>query len=311
MFNDGHAQHHAGHADQKRLRWALGITAAFAVTELVGGLVANSLALLSDAGHMTGDVAALALSLFALWFAGRPATEAKTFGYRRAEVVAAFVNAAALLVITGFIFYEAYRRFLAPPGVQGELMLGVAVAGLVANAAAALVLHGGSRESLNLRGAFLHVLGDLLGSVGAVAAAIIIMLTGWTLADPIISAFIGTLIVIGAWRLLAQSLHVLMEGVPAHLSYRDIAAAIQAVPGVLDVHDLHVWSITAGFPALSCHVVIADNFRSSDVLVRLQGMLRERFGIDHATLQIERSFVCRAGVCCSPGGTAGGRKRAD
>ncbi|HAG06618.1 MAG TPA: cation transporter [Peptococcaceae bacterium] len=311
MFNDGHAHHHAGHTNQKRLLWALGITVAFAVTELVGGLLANSLALLSDAGHMAGDVAALLLSLLALWFAGRPATEAKTFGYHRAEVVAAFVNAAALLVITGFIFYEAYRRFLAPPSVQSELMMGVAVAGLLANAATAWILCGGSRENLNVRGAFLHVLGDLLGSAGAVAAAVIIMLTGWTLADPIISAFIGTLIVTGAWRLLAQSLHVLMEGVPSHLRYRDIAAAILAVPGVLDVHDLHVWSITTGFPALSCHVVIADNFRSSDVLARLQGMLRERFGIDHATLQIERSLVCRAGVCCPPGARAGGRKGAD
>jgi len=309
MLENGHAHHHACHTDQKRLLWALGITVAFAATELVGGLLANSLALLSDAGHMAGDVAALGLSLFALWFAGRPPTEAKTFGYRRAEVVAAFVNAAALLVITGFIFYEAYRRFLAPPSVQSELMMGVAVAGLLANVASAWILCGGSRENLNMRGAFLHVLGDLLGSVGAVAAAVIIMLTGWILADPIISAFIGLLIVTSAARLLARSLHVLMEGVPAHLSYRDIATAILAVPGVIDVHDLHVWSITTGFSALSCHVVIADEFRSSDILNRLQGMLRERFGIDHATLQLERSSVCPGGVCCAPGAKVAGTKR--
>ena len=273
--------------------------------------MANSLALLSDAGHMAGDVAALALSLFALWLAARPADEARTFGYHRAEVVAALANAAGLLVVTGFILHEAYRRFLAPPAVEGGLMLGVAVAGLVANAAAALVLHGGSRESLNLRGAFLHVLGDLLGSLGAAAAAVIILLTGWTLADPIISAFIGLLIVIGAWRLLAQSLHVLMEGVPAGLDYREIAAAILATPGVVGVHDLHVWSITAGFPALSCHVVIADDCGTADALERLQAMLAARFGIHHATLQIERPAACPGGGACAPGakGAGVGRRR--
>lgn len=269
--------------------------------------MANSLALLSDAGHMAGDAAALGLSLFALWFAGRPATEAKTFGYHRAEILAAFANAVGLLVVTGFIVREAYHRLLAPPPVEGGLMLGVAAAGFLANAAAAWVLHRGSRENLNLRGAFLHVVGDLLGSLGAIVAALVIMLTGWTLADPLISAFIAVLIVAGAWRLLAQSLHILMEGVPAGLDYREIAGAIRETPGVVDIHDLHVWSITAGFPALSCHVVIADDFRVADVLDRLQGMLRERFGIHHATLQIERTAVCPAGVCCGPGAKAAGR----
>lgn len=300
-----HGHHHhpkdaSDHRNRRALRWSLGITAAFMALEAVGGWLSNSLALLSDAAHMASDVAALALSLFAFWFARRPAPAEKTYGYHRTEVLAALANAAGLLVLAGLILHEAYERFLEPPAVAAPLMLGIAAAGLVANAASAWMLHRGDvHENLNLRGAFLHVLGDLAGSVGAIAAALIISLTGWNAVDPLVSGLIALLIVVSGWRLLRESLNVLMEGAPSHLSYEAVERALREQPGVAGVHDLHIWTITSGFPALSCHVVMTAEARSQLLLERLRRMLRERFGLDHVTIQVEgESLVGRECALC-------------
>jgi len=290
--------------DRRRLTWTLAVTLAVLAAELIGGILAGSLALLADAAHMISDAAAIGLSLFALWFAARPATAERTFGFQRVEVLAALANGATLLVIAGLILAEAYRRLLSPPEVRGPLMLAVAVVGLVANVSAALILAPVRRTGLNLRSAFLHVLGDLLGSIGTIAAALLISLTGWTLADPLISAFIGVLIIVSAWRLMRESVGVLLEGVPSGLRYAEIAGAMLALPHVADLHDLHVWSITSDFPVLTSHVVITENAGPERVLQDLRRVLADRFGITHATLQLERrgqtqTWVC-AGERCYP-----------
>ena len=293
-----HAGHQHGHEGAERptervnrrpLVIALAITGAFLVAEVVGGLLTGSLALLADAGHMATDVAALALSLFAVWLARRPATPERSFGYLRAEVLAALVNAATLVAISFFIFWEAFRRLGDPPAVESGPMLAVAVAGLVANAASAWVLTrgGGHEENLNTRGAFLHVVGDLLGSAGAIAAALIMLLTGWYLADPLLSAGIGGLILWGAWRLLRESVDVLLEATPARIDAAEVRAAMTAVDGVEGVHDLHVWTVTSGLVALSSHVEVTNGRDWHETLVELTALLRERFGIAHATLQPE------------------------
>jgi len=289
-----HHQHHhplhgaAHHQNRRALRWSLSITLTFMGVEVVGGWLANSLALLSDAAHMASDAAALGLSLFALWFARRPAPADKTYGYHRTEVLAALANATGLLVLAGLILHEAYERLLAPPDVAGPLMLVVAVLGLVANAASAWMLHRGDiHGNLNLRGAFLHVVGDLAGSVGAILAAAIIALTGWTVVDPLMSGLIALLIIVSGWRLLRDSLNVLMEGAPDHLSAAEVEAALLEQPGVAGIHDLHIWTITSGFPALSCHVVMEPGASPHRVLHHVRTMLEERFGLHHVTIQVE------------------------
>jgi cobalt-zinc-cadmium efflux system protein len=299
--------HHAGAAparpDGRRpLAWALGITLIVLVVEVVGGILANSLALLADAAHMASDAGALALSLFALWVASRPATPERTFGFQRVEILAALINGAMLLVIAGLILAEAYRRLLAPPEVRAPLMLAAAVAGLLANLAAAMLLAPVRSGGLNLRSAYLHVLGDLAGSAGTILAAVLIAAFGWTRADPVISVAVGLLIIAGAWRLLRESAGVLLEGTPAGLRYEEIAEAMRKLPSVADLHDLHVWSITSGFPVLTSHVVITDDAGPEAVLRDLQGLLAGRFGITHATLQLERegqtqTWVCAGGRC--------------
>lgn len=283
--------------DQRRLITALSITVLLLVVEVVGGILSGSLALLADAAHMAGDVAALVLSLVALRLAARPATARKTFGFYRLEILAALANGAGLMLLAGLIFAEAYERLLAPPPVRGALMLAVAAVGLAGNVAAVLILARTHRANLNLRGAFLHVVGDLLGSVGTVAASLVILVTGWTAADPLISALIGILIVAGAWRLMRDSLDVLLEGVPRGLRYEEVTDAIRAVPGVADLHDLHLWAITSDFPVLTAHVVLAADAEPSGVLRALQVALRERFGIGHATLQLETPAAQQTWVC--------------
>ncbi|OFX14160.1 MAG: cation transporter [Armatimonadetes bacterium RBG_19FT_COMBO_69_19] len=297
-----HELNHRHEGDRRRLGAALGITVLFLILEIAGGILSGSLALLADAGHMAGDVAALGLSLFALWVVARPATAEKTFGFHRVEIVAALANGATLMLIAGLIFAEAYERWREPPQVQGGLMLGIATAGLLANIVSVLILSRTHRTNLNLRGAFLHVVGDLLGSVATVAASLIILGTGWTLADPLISALIGVLIVASAWRLMRDSLNVLLEGMPHGMRYGEVMAAIRAVGGVADLHDLHVWSITPDFPVLTSHVVLADDAEASAVLRTLQTTLADRFGISHATLQLEsrqaqQTWVCSGGRC--------------
>ncbi len=280
-------QAHVTGLGERALVWVLALTVAFTLAEFIGGWLANSLALLADGAHMLADVAALALSLFALRFARRPATEEKTYGYVRLEILAALLIGAFLLVIAVGIVWEAVRRLQRPEPVHAGILIGVASAGLMANVVSAVVLHRSAGESLNVRGAYLHVLGDLLGAFGAILAGAIIVTTGWFPADPLISFLIALLIVASSWRLLRESVDVLLEAVPPHIDMAQVRAAIAEVPGVTDVHDLHVWTVTSGFLALSGHAVVRDPAESQRVLDEIHQRMRERFGIRHATIQIE------------------------
>ena len=257
------------------------------VAEVVGGLLTNSLALLADAGHMLSDVAALGLSLFAAWIAERPPTPKRTYGYYRAEILAALANGATLIAISVYIFVEAYHRLRQTPEVQGPAMLAVAVGGLAVNLVSLWLLHGGREESLNVHGAWLHVLTDALGSVGAIAAAALIWAFGWAWADPVASVLIGLLVVYSSWRLLAESVSVLLESAPKGIDVDEVHRAMRGVPGVLAVHDLHVWSITSGLNCLSAHVVAAEGQPHAALLKTLRADLHEKFGLDHLTIQIE------------------------
>ncbi len=272
---------------KRRLILVLILTAAFMVVEFVGGWLANSLALMADAGHMLGDVAALSLSLFALWFARRPATEAKSYGWLRIEILAALANGIALGVIAVTIFVQAWTRFRQPEPVEGPLMLGVASAGLAVNIVAAVALHASTAHNLNVRGAYFHVLGDLLGSVGAIVAAIFILTTGWTTADPLISCIVGVLILFSSWRLVTESVDVLLEAVPPDVDLAAVRTSILRVPGVEAVHDLHVWTLTSGFRAMSGHALVSDPRDHNHVLRLIHQRMHEDFGISHVTVQVE------------------------
>lgn len=285
----GHGHDHARSKNARRLTTALVLAAVYLVAEVVGGLYTGSLALLADAGHMASDVGSLALALGALWLAQRPATPEKSFGYQRAEILAALANATALCVVTVLIFVEAYARLKAPQPVLAGPMLVIAVGGLVVNLVAAGILHGGKDESLNMRGAFLHVLADALGSLGAVASGALILSFGWYWADPAASFVIGTLVLFSAWGLLRQAVGVLMQMAPAHLDMREVTEAMRLTRGVCDVHDVHAWTVTSGREVLSAHVVIDDAARHDAILRDLQDLLRERFDLDHVTLQLEQS----------------------
>ncbi|MGH7303715.1 MAG: cation diffusion facilitator family transporter [Candidatus Rokuibacteriota bacterium] len=270
-----------------RLTATLALTCGFLVVEVVGALWSGSLALLADAGHMLADAGGLGLALFAIWIAGRPPTPAKTYGYYRAEILAALVNAVVLLAVAAGILLETYRRLLAPPAILGGPMLGIAAVGLVVNLACVGLLHGAAATSLNVRAAYLEVLGDALSSVGVVVAAVMVVLTGWTLADPLVSGAIALVIVPRTWRLLRQAVNVLLEGTPAHLDLGEIETAIGSVAGVRRVHDLHVWTLTSGREAMSAHVVVDDVRDSERLLETLHAVMHARFGIDHTTIQLE------------------------
>jgi len=276
---------------RRRLALVLGITAAVMVAEAVGGWLAHSLALLADAGHMLADVAALGLSLVVAHLAQRPATAERTFGLLRLEIVAALVNGAALLAISLGIALEAYHRFGAPQQVRGTLLLGVAAASLVANAAGAAILHRGHHHSLNQRGAYLHIIGDVLGSAGALAAGVIILATGWVQADPLISVLIAGLILGSAWRLVKESTDILLEAAPAHIALADVHDRIASIPGVASVHDLHVWTVTSGVIAMSGHLVVQNPGDNQRVLEAVQQRLGG-LGIRHITVQMERDPTC-------------------
>jgi len=287
---DSHQTSHSPEATNRRpLLIALGITATFLIVELIGGILTNSLALLADAGHMSTDVAALALALTTTWIARRVATTTRSFGYLRAEILAALFNAALLIAVTLYIFWEAFQRLSEPPEVDSGPMLVVAFAGLLANAASAWVLMrgGGHQENLNTRGAFLHVIGDLIGSVGAIVAALIMLATGWYLADPILSAGIGALILFSSVRLLRESLDVLLEATPGHIDPEQVRQAMREIPGVDNVHDLHIWTVTSNLVAMSAHVETREEPAWSETLTLLTLLLSERFGIAHVTLQPE------------------------
>jgi cobalt-zinc-cadmium efflux system protein len=265
----------------------LGLTVAFMLVEFAAGLWTGSLALVADAGHMLTDAGALALALFASWVAARPPTPAKTYGYYRAEILAALVNAVVLLVVAGVVLYEAWRRILSPSTVLGVPMAVVAAAGLAVNMTGAWLLHRGARDSLNVRAAYLEVVSDALSSLAVLVAAGVVIATGATLADPLASAAIALLIVPRTWRLLRQAVNVLLEGTPAHLELTEIEAAMTQVAGVRRVHDLHVWTLTSGREAMSAHVVVADVRESERLLEALHALLHARFGIDHTTIQLE------------------------
>lgn len=272
---------------KSRLVWALGLTLTYMAAEVIGGLVTGSLALLADAAHMLTDAGGLALALFAIRFAERPATPQKTYGYLRAEILSALANAVVLLVLTVYILYEAYRRLVDPPEVLGWPMLLVASVGLLVNLISMRLLADGSSESLNVQGAYFEVLSDMLGSLGVIVAALIVMATGWRLIDPLIGAGIGLFIVPRTWGLLRQATHILLEGTPPEVDVGLLERRLCEIPGVLGVHDLHVWTITSGLDAMSGHLMILDMGEAARVLRAARQVLAEEFGIDHVTIQIE------------------------
>lgn len=271
----------------RRLWIALILTGVFLIAEVVGGILSNSLALLADAGHMLTDVAALGLSLFVAWFSRRPETDKRTYGYLRLEILAAFVNGAMLLLLSVWIMAEAVMRFREPQPIAGGLMLIVAIVGLLVNVAAAWTLHPSQGGSLNIRGAYLHVLSDLLGSVGTVTAALLVRYLGWLEADPVASVFVTLLIVRSAWRLVRESVDVLLESTPAHISLGAVRAQLEAIPGVESVHDLHVWTVTSNHIAMSAHAIVREPERQQHVLEHALDAMR-LFGIHHVTIQLER-----------------------
>ena len=282
----GHS-HGAGSRNRRGLALSLGLAAVYMLAEAVGGWLTGSLALLADAGHMLSDVAALGLSLFAMGMARRPATPRRTYGYHRLEILAALVNGAALVVISVFILIEAWQRFRHPHAVDAPVMMGIAAGGLLVNLASLWILREGRDDSLNVRGAWLHVLTDALGSVQALLAGGLIWAFGWQWADPAASVLISLLVIYSSWSLLREATGVLMESAPPHIDVDQVRDAMSQVPGVLEIHDLHVWTITSGMESLSAHVVVEDARYGCDVLGEIRGALHERFGLHHVTLQIE------------------------
>lgn len=275
------------------------------LAEAVGGWLTNSLALIADAGHMLTDVAALTLTLSAIWFGSRAATSRKTYGYYRLEILAAFINGVALVLLSIWIVVEALERWTTPQEVAGLQMSLIATGGLVVNLIAAWLLHADHKHDLNMRGAFLHVMGDLLGSVMAIAAGILIIAFGWLWADAAGSVLISLIIVVSAWRLILESVNVLLEGTPGHIDLAYVESTITETPGVAGVHDLHVWTIASGRDALSAHISHDDSVSHSDLLAVVRNKLHDRFGIDHLTIQMETLsleaeavYVCETGTRC-------------
>ncbi len=275
------------------------------IAEAVGGWFANSLALLADAGHMLTDVAALSLTLFALWFAERPATSQKTYGYYRMEILAAFINGIVLVLLSLWIIYEALDRWVSPAEINGLQLTLVASGGLVVNLVSAYLLHSSHSNDLNIRGAFLHVIGDLLGSVAAIVAGILILGFGWLWADALCSILISIVIVIGSWRLILESVNVLLEGTPRRIDLAAVENAILKTPGVDGVHDLHIWTISSGIDALTAHISHSETIAHSELLKEVRQVLHDNFGIDHLTIQMETPdreaeavYVCETGTRC-------------
>ena len=282
----GHSHTPAG-KNKRRLAIVLGLTTAYLIAEVVGGLLTHSLALLADAGHMLADVAGLGLALLAIQFAERPATPERTYGFYRVEILAALINAVVLIGISVYILYEAYQRFRNPHEVHSGAMLAVDAAGLVVNIVGIYLLRAASEESLNMKGAYFEVLSDMVTSIGVIVAAIIMLTTGWYFADPIISAGIGLFILPRTWMLLKAAIGVLLEGTPADVNLATLRESIANVPGVASVHDLHVWCLTSGVNAMSVHAVLADHALHDEVLAAVQKRVNLDFKIAHATVQVE------------------------
>ena len=287
------------HGTERRIAIVLALTLVYTVAEVAGGLVANSLALLADAGHMLTDDLALALALAAAWLSRRPPDRGRTYGYQRAEILAALANGVTLVVVCGFIGWEAVRRLAAPPEVASGWMAGVATGGLLVNLAGVWILRRRT-AGLNARAVVLHMLGDLLGSVGALCAAGAIALFGWRWADPLASLAIGGIIAFSSVRLVLESVHVLMEGTPAHLDAEEIRRALLSLAGVSGVHDLHLWSLGGTAPILTAHLVVDHSVRAQEVLRRATSSMAERFGIDHVTLQVESPDFNIVGIGRTP-----------
>jgi cobalt-zinc-cadmium efflux system protein len=283
---DAHGHDHTHGAGSRGLKGALIITTLFLIAEVVGGLLSNSLTLLADAGHMFTDVGALAFSLFVVWLARQPANSRNTYGYLRWEILAALLNGAVLLAVSAGIVWEAIQRLRAPEPVETGLMFSIGVAGLVVNAISARLLHAGSGHSLNVRAAYLHVLSDLLGSAAAVVAALFIRYKGWTIADPIASIVMTLLIVRSSWSLVRESVDVLLEATPSHIDLKKVHDALNAVPGVESVHDLHVWTLTSGVVAMSAHVLVPDPAAHQSSLEAMTHAVASQ-GIQHVTIQLE------------------------
>lgn len=285
---------------ENRLKLAVILSATILVAEVVGALLSNSLALLSDAGHVFTDVLALSLSWFGVRQAARPATSRMTFGYHRVGILIALINAVSVVAIAGYIFHEALARLREPPQVNSLLMFGVALVGLVANLIVVFWLVQAQRQSLNVRSAFLHAWGDALASVGVLVSGIVIFFTGWFWVDPVASIFIGLVIAVSAWGIIREAVSIFLEAAPGHLNVQEMVKAVQGVPGVKDVHDLHVWTVAPRLHALSCHVLIEDQSLSegANILEKVKGVLEERFHIGHATVQLECDD-CGGSLYCS------------
>ncbi|CAA9474388.1 MAG: Cobalt-zinc-cadmium resistance protein CzcD [uncultured Rubrobacteraceae bacterium] len=293
MGHDHHdhaGHHHGGHsrgAGRRALTFVFILTTAFLAVEVVGGFLTGSLALLADAGHMASDAVSLGLALFAVWLAERPATPRRSFGYKRAEILAALANGVTLVAVSVWIFVEAFRRLQDPQPILGGWMLAVAVVGLLVNVAGAVVLSRSGGESLNVEGAMRHVLADLLGSVGVIVAAGVILLTGWRYADPLVSAVIGVLVLASSWKLLRESTNILLEATPKGVDAEQVGRRMASAPGIEEVHDLHIWTITSGFPALSAHVLVGREENCHARRRDLEDVLAHDFGIEHTTLQMD------------------------
>ena len=283
-----HAHQHEERGESRRaLTVVLALTASFTVAEVVGGFLTGSLALLADAGHMISDNLSLGLALFAAWLAGRPETPEKSFGYKRAEILAALANGVTLVAISIWIFIEAYSRLREPPEILGGPMLAIAALGLLVNVAGAIVLSRSGGKNLNTQGAMRHVIADALGSIGVIIAALVIVLTGWRYADPLVSVVIGALILASSWSLLRDSTNILLEASPRDINAETVGRKMAGAAGVEEVHDLHIWTITSGFPALSAHVLVGQNEDCHARRRELEDLLAREYGISHTTLQVD------------------------
>lgn len=296
-----HHHHHGGHGHHhhltlelsarhfKVLQWVFGLTCVYLVIEVAGGLISGSLALLADGFHMFADAAGIGLSLFAAWLAHRPAPAQHTFGYQRVEILAAFFNALFLLGMSGYILYESYERFQSPEPVQAGIMMPIAIGGLLVNLVAAKLLHADHEHNLNIKGAYLHVLGDLLGSLGAIAASVCILLWGWQWADPLISGLVSLLILYSAVNLMKEAINVLLEGCPSHIDIEEIRQEILNFEGVVNIHNLHVWNINLQQALLTAHLEVSPEAYTGETLNQVQLTLREKFGLSRVTIQMELS----------------------
>lgn len=297
-MSGAHAHSHGGSAGHHRgLSWTLGLVLVYMFVEIVGGWLSNSLAVLADAGHMFSDAGSLVIALLAMRIARRPATPTHTFGYWRVEVLAALANAAILVAVTGFIGYHAIGRLSSPAQVQGPLMLAVAIGGLLVNFAGLYFLHDGKSESLNVRGAWLHVLADTFGSVGAIVSGVLITLFGWHLADPLASLFIALLVLLSAWSLLVQTTGVLMQAVPRGIELARVEQVLMSVEGVIAIHDLHVWSVTSERAIMSAHLRVSQTVDRQSLMAEIQSLIRDEFEVHHSTFQLECTMDCESESC--------------